>query len=382
VKFFPLLWAGLWRKRTRTLLTLLSVVIAFLLFGLLQGVNAWLSNAVKESSASRLYTVSKISYIEPMPEAYLHRIESVPGVTAVAFNDWFGGYYRDPKNSITSYPVDPVRYFKVFPDWKLPPGQLEAFAKNPNGAVVGALLAKANGWKVGDRIPLKTSIWTKKDGTLTYDVDLVGIFTVPTQPSNERVLLMNYTGFNEARSFGQGMVGWYSFLIDDPKKASSIAKQIDAMFANSTYETKTQNEQEFAQATLKQLGDISFMVNAIVGAVMFTLLFLTGNTMMQSLRERIPEFAVLKTLGFTDGAVTTMVLAESTLLCVVAALAGLGLAALIFPATRTLIGFQILMPLSVFGIGAIAAIALALLSGLPPALRANRLAVVDALAGR
>ena len=382
MKYFPLLWAGLWRKRTRTILTLLSVVIAFLLFGLLQGVNAWLNNTVKESSASRLYTVSKISYIEPMPQSYMQRIESVPGVTAVAFNDWFGGYYRDAKNSITSYPVDPIRYFKVFPDWQLPKEQLDAFARNPNGAVVGDVLAKANGWKIGDHIPLKTSIWTKKDGTLNYDFELVGIYTVPSQPSNERIFLINYQGFNEARSFGQGMVGWYSFLIDDPRKASSIAKQIDAMFANSTYETKTQNEQEFAQATIKQLGDISFMVNAIVGAVMFTLLFLTGNTMMQSLRERIPEFAVLKTLGFTDSAVTTMVLVESALLCVLAALMGLGLAALIFPVTRALIGFQILMPLSVFGVGTVAAIALALLSGLPPALRANRLAVVDALAGR
>jgi putative ABC transport system permease protein len=382
VKYFPLLWAGLWRKKTRTVLTLLSVVIAFLLFGLLQGVNAWLSNAVNESSTSRLYTVSKISYIEPMPQSYLQRIESVPGVTAVAFNDWFGGYYRDPKNTIVSYPVDPVRYFKVFPDWKLPKEQLDAFARTPNGAVVGALLAKSYGWKIGDRVPLKTSIWTKKDGTLNYDFEIVGIYTVPTQPSNERIFLINYQYFNEARSFGQGMVGWYSFLIDDPRKASSIAKQIDAMFANSPNETKTQNEQEFAQAQVKQLGDICFMVNAIVGAVMFTLLFLTGNTMMQSLRERIPEFAVLKTLGFTDGAVTTMVLAESILLCVLAALVGLGLAAMIFPVTRALIGFQILMPLSVFGVGAVAAIALALLSGLPPALRANRLAVVDALAGR
>lgn len=358
------------------------MVIAFLLFGLLQGVNAWLSNAVKESSASRLYTVSRISYIEPMPASYLQRIESVPGVTAVATNDWFGGYYQDPKNALTSYPVDPIRFFKVFPDWKMPKEQLDAFARTPNGAVVGALLAKQFGWKIGDRIPLKTSIWTRKDGTLNYDFELVGIYTVPTQPSNERVFLMNYQYFNESRQFGQDMVGWFSFLIDDPTKASAIAKQIDAMFANSTYETKTQNEQEFAQATLKQLGDISFMVNAIVGAVMFTLLFLTGNTMMQSLRERIPEFAVLKTLGFTDGAVTTMVLAESVLLCVLAALVGLGLAAMIFPVTRSLIGFQILMPLSVFGIGAGAAIALALLSGLPPALRANRLAVVDALAGR
>ncbi len=251
----------------------------------------------------------------------------------MASNDWFGGYYRDPKNTIVSYPVDPVRYFKVFPDWQLPQEQLDAFVRTPQQRGGRARCSRRRyGWKIGDRIPLKTSIWTKKDGTLNYDFELVGIYTVPAQPSNERIFLINYQYFNESRSFGQGMVGWYSFLIDDPRKASAIAKQVDAMFANSPYETKTQNEQEFAQAQVKQLGDISFMVNAIVGAVMFTLLFLTGNTMMQSLRERIPEFAVLKTLGFTDGAVTTMVLAESCCCCVLAALVGSGLAAMIFPA--------------------------------------------------
>jgi putative ABC transport system permease protein len=382
MKFFPLLWAGLWRKRTRTVLTLLSVVIAFLLFGLLQGVNAWLSNALAETKVNRLYTVSRISYIEPLPMSYLTQIESVPGVETVAYFNWFGGYYQDAKNAVIGYPIDVERTFKVFPDWQVPKDQYEAMRRTRDGAIVGGALAKRFNWKIGDRVPLRTSIWTKKDGTSSYDFEIVGIFHSPTQPSNEQLFLMNYDYFNESRSFGQNNVGWYSFTIKDPTQSAAISKQVDKLFENSPNETKTQNEQEFAQAQIKQIGDIGFMVNAIVGAVMFTLLFLTGNTMMQSVRERIPELAVLKTLGFTDGAVTTLVLLESALLCVFAALAGLGLAAMIFPLAGTVIGGKVLLPASVLIGGIGAAVLLAMLSGLPPAWRANRLTVVDALAGR
>ena len=382
MKFFPLLWAGLWRKRTRTTLTLLSVVIAFLLYGLLQGVNSWLNNALAETRVNRLYTVSRISYVEPLPMSYLAQIESVPGVETVAYFNWFGGYYQDAKNNITGYPIDVERTFKVFPDWKAPRDQLEKMAHTRNGAIPGAALAKKYGWKVGDRVPLRTTIWTKKDGTSSYDFEIVGIFTAPTQPTNEQLFLMNYAYFDEARQFGQGNVGWYAFTIRDPTQSAAISKRVDKLFENSPNETKTQNEKQFAQAQIKQIGDIGFMVNAIVGAVMFTLLFLTGNTMMQSVRERIPELAVLKTLGFTDRAVTTLVLAESALLCLFAAFLGLGLAALIFPIARYIVGGQVLLPAAVFMTGAAAALLLALLSGLPPAWRANRLTVVDALAGR
>ncbi len=382
MKFFPLLWAGLWRKRTRTVLTLLSVVIAFLLFGLLQGVNSWLSNALAETRVNRLYTVSRISYVEPLPLSYLTQIESVPGVERVAYFNWFGGYFQDAKNAITSYPIDARRTFEVFPDWKVPKDQLEKMERTRDGAIVGAALAKRYGWKVGDRVPLRTSIWTKKDGSSNYDFEIVGLFTVPSQPANEQLFLLNYEYFDEARSFGQGQVGWYAFNIKDPTQSSAISRRVDKMFENSPNETKTQNEQEFAQAQIKQIGDIGFMVNAIVGAVMFTLLFLTGNTMMQSVRERIPELAVLKTLGFTDGAVTTLVLAESALLCVFAALAGLAFAAMIFPVAGTFIGGKVLLPTNVILFGVGAALLLALISGLPPAWRANRLTVVDALAGR
>jgi putative ABC transport system permease protein len=382
MKYLPLLWAGLWRKKTRTILTLLSVVVAFLLFGVLQGVNTWLSNTVKDTRVNRLYTVSKISYVEPLPLAYLNQIESVPGVEIVAHQTWFGGAYQDSKNMIISYPTDIKRFFEVYPELRIPPEQLQAMQRTRNGALIGAALARQYGWKVGDRVPLLTSIWTKKDGKSSYDFEIVGIYSAPQLISLEQNLLMNWEYFDESRSFGHGNVGWYIFRIKDSSQSTAISKQVDALFANSLNETKTQNEQEFLQAQLKQLGNISFMVNAIVGAVMFTLLFLTGNTMMQSVRERIPELAVLKTLGFTDSTVTTLVLAESALLCVVAALIGLGLAALIFPVAGSFIGGTLLMPMGAVVAGVVAALVLALVSGGPPAWRANRLAVVDALAGR
>jgi putative ABC transport system permease protein len=272
--------------------------------------------------------------------------------------------------------------FEVYPEMKMPADQLQAMERTRNGAVVGATLAKQYGWKIGDRVPLLTSIWTKKDGKSSYDFEIVGIYTAPQLVSLEQSFLINWDYFDESRSFGQGQVGWYIYRIRDSSQSTAISKQVDKLFENSLNETKTQNEQEFLQAQIKQLGNISFMVNAIVGAVMFTLLFLTGNTMMQSVRERIPELAVLKTLGFTDRAVTFLVLAESALLCVIAALVGLGLAAMIFPIAGSFMGGTPLLPAGALLAGVAVALALALLSGGPPAWRANRLTVVDALAGR
>ena len=382
MKYFPLLWAGLWRKRTRTIFTILSVIVAFLLFGLLQGVDAWLDNAVADSHVNRLYTTSRISFIEPLPFSYLQRIESVPGVDKVGYFHWFGAYYQDPKNNVFSYVVDPVRAFAVYPEWKVPADQLARMTRTRNGAIIGGTLARQHGWKIGDHVPLKAPIWAKKDGSTTYDFEIVGIFTSPEQPTNEQLFLLNYDYFDESRSFGQGQVGWYAFTIHDPAQAASISAAVDKMFRNSPYETRTQNEKEFAQARVKQIGDIGFMVNAIVGAVLFTLLFLTGNAMMQSVRERIPELAVLKTVGFTDAAVTTLVIVEALLLCVVAAVVGLILAAMMFPIIGTVIGGKVALPAGVFVAGTITAIVLAFATALPPAWRANRLTVVNALAGR
>ena len=382
MKYFPLIWAGLWRKKTRTTLTFLSIIIAFLLFGLLQGVNAAFRGSVEGANVNRLYVQSKIHFTEPLPYAYLTQLEAVKGVTKVAYATWFGPYYQDPHEFLPAFPVEPERYFALYPELKLPQDQMAALIKTRTGMVVSQALADKYNWKIGDHIPLKSAIWTKKaDGNSDWTFDLAGIFDASAMKGFAPAMLFNHDYFDEARGFGRGMIGWYIVQIGDPNQAAQIVETIDKMFANSTYETKTQTEKENAQSFLKQQGDINLILTLIIGAVFFTLLFLTGNTMMQSVTERIPEFAVLKTLGYSGIGVTALILSESLLLCLIAAMLGLVVAWLMFPAIGANIGVAS-MPQGVVLLGLGAAVAMALVTGAPPAWRLQRLKLVDALAGR
>jgi putative ABC transport system permease protein len=381
MKYFTLIWAGLTRKRLRTVLTLLSITVAFLLFGLLQGVNAAFSSGVEGAHLNRLVVQGKVSMTDQLPLAYRSRIAPVPGVTGVTFGSWFGGYYQDPKNNIFSFPVDAATYFDIFPELKLPKDQLAALEKTRGGAVIGSQLARQHGWKIGDTIPLKSTIWTKLDGTSDWPFQVVGIFDSPEDPSQEQRLFFNNDYFDEARANSKGMVGWYSLRIDNPAHAAAIAATVDGLFANSDHETKTVTEKEFTQAFLRQSGDINFIVSAIIGAVFFALLFLTGNTMMQSVRERIPEFAVLKTLGYSDLAVLSLVVAEGLVLALTAAALGLAGSVAAFPALAGVVGVPSL-PLGVLELGILCAVLLAVVTTLLPGLRVARLNIVDALAGR
>jgi len=381
MKYFPLLWAGLWRKRTRTWLTLASVTVAFLLFGLLQGVNAAFGHSVAASRLDRLYVQSKVSFTEPLPLAHLAQIETVPGVDKVSYANWFGGYFQEPKNFIFSYPVDAESFFSLYPELTIAPEQLQALINTRTGAIIGSELAKKYGWKVGDKIPLKSQIWTHPDGSYDWDFDIVGIFEWPGDTNQASSFYFNYKYFDEGRAFSKGSIGWYVVHLADISKATEVAASIDALFANSSDETKTQNEKENAQSFLRQFGDINFMVSAIIGAVFFALLFLTGNTMMQSIRERIPEFAVLKTLGFSDRKVLALVFGEAILLCVSSALLGLAGAVAMFPQMKAVVGVASLPP-QVVALGIGLAVLLALLIGAWPAARVRRLSIVDSLAGR
>jgi putative ABC transport system permease protein len=387
MKYFPLIWATLWRKKTRTILTLLSVMIAFLLFGMLETVDYAFSHPSSGGTgADKLITTNKYSITLSLPFSDLQQIRSVPGVAAVTWFTWFGGYYQEPKNFVFVIPIDSDSYFDYHKDELIVSERdMQAFASTRTGALVNVALMKKYGWKIGDKVPLHSTIWTqKKDGSLDWIFDIVGTFDVkdPTQASAQSSsLLFHYEMFDEGRSFGKGNVSWFQERILDPAKSAALAAQIDALFANSSDETKTQPASDFAMTFLKQLGDIGFVVHAILGAVFFTLLFLTGNTMMQSVRERIPELAVLKTLGFTDGTVLGLVIAESLLLCMLAALIGLALSYLALPLVKTQLQGVQLSPLALIpGIGI--AVLLALIVGAPPALRASRLNIVDALADR
>ncbi len=381
MKFFVLIWAGLWRKPARTILTMLSVVIALLLFGVLQGINQGI-NATFKTLDNRLFISSRSGDADLLPISYLGRIQAVPGVQGVAHISVFGGYYQDKRNSVLVLATNADEMFKVYaPMFKIPPEQLQAMARTRTGAIVAQPLAAKYGWKLGDRVPINTYMWAKKDGHTDYQFDIVGIYQGPGQQGLSAAFFINYDYLEEARAFGGGMVNYYIIGVADPSRATVISQSIDRMFANSSYETRTQTEQAFLQSQLKQIADVGFIVNAIVGGVLFTLLFLTANTMMQSVRERIPELAVLKTLGFRDTTVAGLVLAEALLLCVVAGLLGLCAAEGVFQALAVVLG-PIKLPAVVFVSGLLMAVLVAIISALPPAVRVQRMKLVDALAGR
>jgi putative ABC transport system permease protein len=306
-------------------------------------------------------------------------------VADVTWITWFGSYYQESKNFIFAFPIDTDSYFGVHKrDFIIGDEQMKAFRETRTGAVVNVALMKKFGWKVGDKVPLHSTIWTRKNGSLDWTFDIVGSFDVkdPTQASAQSSsLLFHYEMFDEGRSFGRGTVGWFEERVSDPSQSAAMSARIDALFANSPDETKTQPAKDFMLAFIKQLGDIGFVLRAILGAVFFTLLFLTGNTMMQSVNERIPELAVLKTVGFSDLKVLGLVIAESLLLCVLAASAGLGLSYAALPIIRR--GLQgVELPTNAWLPGIGVAVLLALIVGLKPALTAMRLNIVDALADR
>ena len=387
MKYFPLIWATLWRKKTRTIFTLLSVIIAFLLFGVLETIDHAFSHPSSGvTGADKLVTTNKYSITLSLPFADAQQIRSVPGVAEVTWISWFGGYYQEQKNFVFALPVDTDSYFNLHKgEFVVSDEHMQAYRNTRTGALANTALLKKFGWKVGDKIPLHSAIWTKKDtGSLDWTFDIVGSFSVkdPTQAGAQATtLLFHYELFDEGRSFGKGSVGWFEERVDDPAQSAAISNRIDALFANSPNETKTQPANDFTMAFIKQLGDIGFVLRAILGAVFFALLFLTGNTMMQSVRERIPELAVLKTLGFGDGKVLGLVLAESLLLCLLAAFIGLALSYAALPIIKiALQGVELAPTALIPGVGA--AVLLALIVGTAPALRAMRLNIVDALADK
>jgi putative ABC transport system permease protein len=381
MRFFPLVWSNLWRKKARTIFTLLSIVIAFLLFGLLQGINTWMSTFGTASNANRLYVASRVSELQPIPSAYLSQILAVPGIRQSTYIAGFTGFYQERRNTLVAFATDVKTFFDLYPEWRIAPEQLAAMSRTRAGAIVAAPLMRAFGWKIGDRLPLRTSVM-KRDGSADWDFEIVGSYDVPTTPAEANRILVNYAYFDEARLLERGTAWAFVVAVDDPTRSAQICAAVDALFVNSASETVTQDEKAYVQGQLRQLGDVSLMANAIVAAVLFTLLFLTGNTMMQSVRERTPELAILKTVGFSDRSVTILVLIESVLLCVLAASLGLAAAAAVFPVTAALGMGGSGLPLKVVAIGLAIALVLALASGLPPAWRAQRLVIVEALAGR
>jgi putative ABC transport system permease protein len=382
MKFFFLTWGNLKRKKVRTLLTLLSIVVAFVLFGFLAAIKQALTGGIDIAGADRLIVRHKVSIIQFLPMTYKARMERIPGVALVAHQTWFGGIYQDPKNFFMQTPVDPEEFLAMFPEFILPPEQKQAWLKTRTGAIVGRKTAERFGWKIGDKIPIQSTIWSQKNSNRVWEFDIVGIFDGRNKNTDTTPFFPRYDFFDEARQqWGKGQVGWYTIRVKDPSKAGEVAKLVDQEFENSSAETKTEPEGAFVQGWANQIGNIALITASILGAVFFTILLVTGNTMSQAVRERTGELGVLKAIGFTNGQVLGMVLLESCLLAVVGGVLGLGLAWL---ATSRGDPTHGLLPLFFFPsrdllIGLGFSLALGLVTGFFPAWQAMRLRVADAL---
>jgi putative ABC transport system permease protein len=381
VKFVPLIWKGIWRRKIRTLFTLACVFIAFLLFGLLMTIRTAFSIGVDLAGLDRLVLIHKVSLIMPLPVAYKARIASVPGVQSVTHNSWFGGVYQDPSNFFAQIAMEPEEYFAIYPEMRLPPDQMKAWLADRQGAVAGRDLAERFGWKIGDRIPIQGTIWRPKSGSGdTWEFNLVGIYDGASGVDKTN-FFFRYDYLDENRRAGAGFVGWYIVKIDDPSRSLELAQTFDDMFANSSEETKTTTEKGFVESFAKQIGDIGAIMIAISAAVLFTILLVVANTMAQAVRERTSELAVLKTLGFSNGAVLGLVLAESLFIAFLGGGLGLAAAWLIVqggdPTNGLLPIFMLPQRDIVAGVGLI--VLLGVLAGTLPATQAMRLRITDAL---
>ncbi|MDE2049484.1 MAG: ABC transporter permease [Gammaproteobacteria bacterium] len=380
MKYLPLVWAGIWRKRGRTILIFLQVAVAFTLFGVLQGIKTGADHAIASARADLLIVHSRLSWAEPLPLGMLGQIGSVPGVREVIPVDLSSGTYQNPEQQVGIVAVRPDKGWLSAFTYTISPAYVKAFRATRTAILVRAELAKKYGWKIGDRIPLKTGVMSR-DGSSDWTFDMVGTFTDSDVGGGDSNVLINYDYWNEARAGGKDTVHHFNVRIADPRRAASESDAIDARFANSPNETRSESIRELAQANLQSIGDLEFLIRAVVAAVMAALLFATATMMIQSVRERTSEIAVLKTVGFTDGAVFALTLAEATVICVAAAGFGLAVATFAFPyASRFVHGLS--MPWIIVLAGLVAAVVVALLSAAVPAILAARLEVAAALAER
>ena len=388
MKYLHLVWASLFRRKTRTLLTLISIVAAFLLFGLLDAVRTSFTQAGQSANgAQRLQTGSKLSFIQLLPLSLQARLEQVPGVKTVSYANWFGGAYQDPHNQVFSFAVAP-NYLDVYPEMSVSAADRKAFADTRTGVLIGEGLAARFHWKVGDRIPMQSTIFPDKSGSKNWVFDVSGIIhSTDKQASGffDQMLLLHWTYFDDTTPYNRGAVGWYVTRVADVNQADRVAKAIDALSANSDHETRTLTEQAATASWMKQFADIGLIVTSIMGAVFFTLMLLAGNTMMQAVRERTGELAVLKTIGFSSTSMLAMVLAESVLLLVLGGVVGIGLAGLFIPVISHGSNGMLSLPpvgLGSWALGVALMLVIGAVVGALPAWTAMRLNIVDALARR
>jgi putative ABC transport system permease protein len=376
-------WANLTRRKLRLVFTLLSIILAFLMFGMLDALRTSMKEAVNLTGADRLITLSKVSIIDSFPISHYEKARAVEGVDAIVHLNWFGGVYKDQKMQIPVFPMNVEEFFKVYPEVKITPEEFAAWKADRQGIVVGKAVAEREGWKKGDRLPLKSSIFRKMNNSDTWEFNIVAIYTVENSAGwDNQSAMFHYDYYNESLLFGRDQIGWMTVKVKDPNQAEDVAKRIDALFANSADETKTGTEKAFTKQFMEQMGNIGKILISVVFAVFFTMLLVTANTMAQSVRERTNEIGVLKTLGFSSGSVLRLVIGEALFLTILGGLIGFGLAYLGVGALQPMMKqyFPIFeIDSSTIIVAAVLMVGLGVITGLWPAVSAMRLKITDAL---
>ena len=376
MKHLTLLFANLFRKKFRTALTVGSFAVALFLFGILVVVRGAFQQGVDVAGADRLVIINKVAIIQPLPLSYRDRILRIPGVKEITFANWFGGYYQDERNFFANFAVDVDTYLSVYTEFVIPEEQWKAFKEDREGCVIGEGLAERFGWKIGDRIPLKGTIFPG-----TWEFNVRAIYKGKRLQDDVSSMWFRWDYFDERKEVQKGLVGWYTLRVANPDEAVRVARDIDEMFRNSPYETKTETEKAFAASWVKQMGNIEFLILSIGSVVFFTLLLVTGNTMGIAVRERIREMAVLKAIGYSDVFLMLLILAESLTIAVIGGGLGVGLAKLFSlrgDPTGGLLPLFYLPPDAML-LGVALALGVGAIAGLTPAVSAMRLRVVDAL---
>ena len=380
MKYFPLLWKSLWRKKVRTLFTIGSLFVAFLLFGVLMAIRMAFTFGVEIAGVDRLVLIHKVSLIMPLPISYQARLQSTPGVDVATHNTWFGGVYQDPSNFFAQIVVDPEPFMKIYPEYKLPSEQVTAWLADRQGVIVGVDLAKRFGWKLGDRIPIQATIWQPKGGGITWEFNIAGIYD-GEQGVDKTQFFFRYDYLDENRAGGEGLVGWFVVKIADASQAQAMGARFDEMFANSSAETKTTTEKGFVEGFANQVGDIGTIMILIATAVLFTMLLIAATTMAQAVRERTSEMAVLKTLGFSGLTILVLVLGESIIITGLGGGLGLFTSWLVVQQGDPTGGMLpiFVLPSRDLAVGVALILGMGVLAGALPAMQAMQLKITDGL---
>lgn len=381
MKYVGLILANFKRHRLRTLMTVLSILVAFTLFGYLAAIRKAFEMGVSVAGADRLVVRHKVSIINLLPAHYEAQIERIDGVANATPATWFGAIYKDERNFFPQIAVNPDEWLAMYPEYIIPEERRKVWAATRTGVIVGRKIADRFGWKVGDKIPMKATIWRQKSGAQTWTFDLVAIYDGAARETDLTQMFLQQEYLQENNVWGAGQVGWYHIKVGDPKRAEAIAKKVDELFANSPAETRTETEGAFVKAFADQIGNIGAIVTAILTVAFFMILLVAGNTMAQAVRERMSELGVMKAIGFTDTQVLVFVLAESCLIAVVGGVIGLALAWFFIsmgdPTKGALPIF--FFPTRSLVTGIVCVFLLGLFAGLLPSIQAMRLNTVEAL---